>query len=217
MAGALAGRGSRGKRAAAQRLCTCAPRDTSGGHHAGVAAPPLRHRPLRHPSGKCEHCPSAGQLSILLHSGMPLLNYTAGLVVPFLHQYPVVGHAGGLKHCSLDKYTHQPETSFMKCTAGTGELYRPRPAQKYGILCISDEPGLAMVNAWVQGNLSSVMEYVPGGSLRSGLQKLQRSTGATNRLRACIALQAARGEITLHPRWQLRRDIPWQLHCQSSC
>ena len=55
-----------------------------------------------------------------------------------------------------------------------------------------------MVSAWVQGNLSSVMEYVPGGSLRSGLQKLQRSTGATSRLRACIALQAARGEITVH-------------------
>ena len=59
----------------------------------------------------------------------------------------------------------------------------------------------------MQGNLASVMEYVPGGSLRVGLQKLQRTTGATQRLRASIALQAARGERALHSPCQLRHRI----------
>ena len=54
------------------------------------------------------------------------------------------------------------------------------------------------VNTSVQGNLAAVMEYVPGGSLRAGLRRLQRSSGATQRLRASIALQAARGEPAVH-------------------
>lgn len=60
----------------------------------------------------------------------------------------------------------------------------------------------------MQGNLATVMEYVPGGSLRTGLQKLQCTTGATQRLRACIALQAARGETAVRPPRQARHCLP---------
>ena len=67
--------------------------------------------------------------------------------------------------------------------------------------------GWARLSAWVQGNLASVMEYVPGGSLRSGLQKLHRSCGASERLRACIALQAARGKTAMHPPKPLRDSM----------
>ena len=49
-----------------------------------------------------------------------------------------------------------------------------------------------------QGNLSSVIEYVHGGSLKAGLQKLQRDINATERFRAAVALQAARGEEAMH-------------------
>ena len=48
-----------------------------------------------------------------------------------------------------------------------------------------------------QGNLASVIEYVQGGSLRTGLQKLQRDISATDRFRAAIALQAARGALPI--------------------
>lgn len=51
---------------------------------------------------------------------------------------------------------------------------------------------------WVQGNMSSVIEYVHGGSLKAGLQKLQRDISATERFRAAIALQAARGKEAMH-------------------
>ena len=50
----------------------------------------------------------------------------------------------------------------------------------------------------MQGNLSSVIEYVHGGSLKAGLQKLQRDISATERFRAAIALQAARGKEAVH-------------------
>ena len=49
-----------------------------------------------------------------------------------------------------------------------------------------------------QGNLSSVIEYVHGGSLKAGLQKLQRDINATERFRAAVALQAARGKEATH-------------------
>ena len=42
--------------------------------------------------------------------------------------------------------------------------------------------------------MSLVIEYVHGGSLKTGLQKLQRDISATERFRAAIALQAARGK-----------------------
>lgn len=45
----------------------------------------------------------------------------------------------------------------------------------------------------LQGTVSSVIEYMQGGSLRAGLQRLQSDNSATERLRAAIALQAARG------------------------
>lgn len=38
------------------------------------------------------------------------------------------------------------------------------------------------------------MEYVQGSSLRAGLQKLGQAGSVSGRLRAAIALQAARGE-----------------------
>ena len=37
-------------------------------------------------------------------------------------------------------------------------------------------------------------EYVHGGSLKAGLQMLQRDINATERFRAAVALQAARGK-----------------------
>ena len=69
----------------------------------------------------------------------------------------------------------------------------------------------------MQGNLASVMEYVPGGSLRLGLQKLQRTTGATHRLRASIALQAARGERALHTPRRVRHFLKKASGYTSQC
>lgn len=45
----------------------------------------------------------------------------------------------------------------------------------------------------LQGTVSSVIEYMQGGSLRAGLKRLQSDNKATERFRAAIALQAARG------------------------
>ena len=43
-----------------------------------------------------------------------------------------------------------------------------------------------------------MIEYVHGGSLKTGLQKLQRDISATERFRAAVALQAARGKTAMH-------------------
>ena len=43
-----------------------------------------------------------------------------------------------------------------------------------------------------------MIEYVHGGSLKAGLQKLQRDINATERFRAAVALQAARGKEATH-------------------
>ena len=45
----------------------------------------------------------------------------------------------------------------------------------------------------LQGSPASVMECVPGGSLRAGLQALAAQGGVPERLRVATALQAARG------------------------
>lgn len=48
----------------------------------------------------------------------------------------------------------------------------------------------------LQGSPASVMEYVPGGSLRAGLQALAALGGVPERLRVAAALQAARGALS---------------------
>lgn len=45
----------------------------------------------------------------------------------------------------------------------------------------------------MQGSPASVLEYVEGSSLRSGLQRLAAAGPVSGRLRAAIALQVARG------------------------
>ncbi|BDA48239.1 probable serine/threonine-protein kinase kinX [Coccomyxa sp. Obi] len=58
-----------------------------------------------------------------------------------------------------------------------------------------------------QGSPASVLEYVEGSSLRSGLQRLAVAGPVSGRLRAAIALQAARGMEYLHSRHVVHFDL----------
>ncbi|KAK9902160.1 hypothetical protein WJX75_006376 [Coccomyxa subellipsoidea] len=58
-----------------------------------------------------------------------------------------------------------------------------------------------------QGSPASVLEYVSGSSLRSGLQRLAALGPVSGRLRAAIALQAARGMEYLHSRHVVHFDL----------
>ncbi|KAK9867004.1 hypothetical protein WJX84_008904 [Apatococcus fuscideae] len=58
---------------------------------------------------------------------------------------------------------------------------------------------------------ASVIEYVRGGSLKGGLQRLKQHGYAARRVRAAIALQAARGMEYLHS----RRVVHFDLKCDN--
>lgn len=62
---------------------------------------------------------------------------------------------------------------------------------------MSLEGSSQLVWSCMQGSPASVLEYVEGSSLRSGLQRLAAAGPVSGRLRTAIALQAARGVSTL--------------------